>query len=91
MDFLKEAKKKGPANADCEIIDVEPLSFKVPEKVDKGKVVAMVPQRRKASMPSAPIEKLMREAMNTRIVGEGWDIEPESTGGTATRGRFVPA
>lgn len=43
MDFLAKAKKRAAASADYEIINVEPLSFKVPDKVEKGKVVAMVP------------------------------------------------
>lgn len=44
MDFLAEAKKRAAAHTDCEIIDEEPLSYKVPEKADKGKAVATVPQ-----------------------------------------------
>lgn len=35
MDFLVKAKKRAAASADCEIIDIEPLSTKVPDKVGK--------------------------------------------------------
>lgn len=90
MDFLEEEKKEGVASADCEIIDVESLSFKIPEKVDKGKIVTMVPQKRKASMPPTLREKLMRDVLNARTVNEGLDIGPDPIGGTAIGGRFVP-
>lgn len=52
--FLGRSKKRVVTSADCEIIDVEPLSFKVPEKAEKRKVVAMVPQKRKENLPQVP-------------------------------------
>lgn len=66
MDFLVKAKKRAATNTYYEIIDIEPLSFKVSEKVDKGKTVATVPQKTKGNMPPGPREKLMKEAFNAR-------------------------
>lgn len=66
MDFLAKAKKRAATSTYCEIIDIEPLSFKLSEKVDNGKTVAMVPQKRKGNMPPCQREKLMKEAFNVR-------------------------
>lgn len=78
MDFLAEAKKKAAGRADCEIIDVETLRFKVLETVDKGKVVATVPQKRKGNLSPDPREKLMKDAFNAKAGGEGLEaiVEP---------------
>lgn len=51
MDFLEEAKKTVAASAGYEIIDVEPLSFMVPEKVDKGNAITTVRKREKRTCP----------------------------------------
>lgn len=72
MDFLAETKKRATAHTDCEIIDVEPLSYKVPEKVVKCKAMATTPLKSKGSLPSGPREKLMKDAFNARAGIEGW-------------------
>lgn len=91
MDFLAEAKKRATASADCEIIDVKPLSFKVPKKLDKGKAVAMVPQKIKGNMPPGPKEKLMKNMFNARTGGEGLETSAKPAGGAGTGGRFMLA
>lgn len=89
MDFLEEAKKRAAASADCEIIDVEPLSIKVPEKVVKGKAVATMPQKMKRNMPPCLREKLIRDAFNTKTISESLDIGLDPARDTVTVGRFV--
>lgn len=61
------------------------------EKVDKGKVVATVSQKRKFNMPLGPREKLMRDALNARTIGEGLETRVELAIGAMTGGRFVLA
>lgn len=63
----------------------------MPEKVDKGKAVATVPQKRKCNMPLGPREKLMRDALNARTIGEGLETGVEPARGVMTGGRFVLA
>lgn len=60
MDFLAKTKKRAAASVDCEIIDVEHVSFKVPEMVNKGKAVTTVPQKKKGNLPPGPREKLRK-------------------------------
>lgn len=91
MDFLAEIKKRVAAHTDCEIIDVEPLSFKVPEKVDKGKAVATVPQKMKITLPQVPCEKLMKNAMIAGMGSEALEAMADPTGGGGAGGRFVLA
>lgn len=91
MDFLAEAKKRAAARADCEIIDVEPLSYKVPEKVDRGKAVATVPLKRKWSLPPGPPEKLMNDAFSVRAGNEGLEFGRDLAGGVRIGERFMPA
>lgn len=88
MDFLAEARKRAAAYTDYEVIDVEPLSYKVPEKAEKGKAVATTPLKRKVSLPLGPREKLMKDALSARGGSEGLGAN-EDTAGEA--GRFVPA
>lgn len=88
MDFLAEARKRAAAHTDCEIIDVEPLSYKVPGKVDKGKAVATAPLKRKGSLPLGLREKLMKDTLTTRASIEGVGAGRDLTGDA---GRFVPA
>lgn len=91
MDFLAEAKKRAAAHTDCEIIDVEPLSFKVPKKVDKGKAVAIVPQKKKNHLPPGACEKLMKGAMSAGVGSEGLEDMADPTGEGGVGERFVPA
>lgn len=88
-DFLAKAKKRATTSADCDIIDVEPLSFKVLEKVDKGKAVAMVPQKRKGNIALGSREKLMKDVFHARTGGEGLKTSVEPVGDAGTGGRFM--
>lgn len=91
MDFLVVVKKRATAHIDCEIIDVESLSFKVQEKVDKGKALATVAQKRKNNLPRGPHEKLMKDAMCAEVGNEGLEATTDPTGGGGEGGRFVSA
>lgn len=67
MDFFAEVQKRAAAHIDCEIIDVEPLRYKAPEKVDKGKAVATVTLKRKGNGTVGPREKLMKNAQEEAV------------------------
>lgn len=71
MDFLAEVQKRAAAHTDCEIIDVEPLRYKVPEKEDKGKAAATGTLKRKGSGTVGPREKLMKDAISARTGSGG--------------------
>lgn len=88
MDYMAEAKKRAATHTDCEIMDVEPLRYKVPEKEDKGKAVATVLLKRKGNLPPGPRKKLIKDAFNARKSMVGLE-----TGGELAEdaGRFVPA
>lgn len=57
--------------------------------VNKGKVVATVPQKRKGNLPPGPREKLMKDVFNARAGGEGPEAIVEPARGTGMGGRFV--
>lgn len=69
-----EANKRAVSRSDCEIINVEPLSDKVPERAEKGKVVMTVPLKRKGSL---------------RAGSQGLDVSGDLVGNTKTGGKFV--
>lgn len=91
MVFLAKAKKRAAAHTDCEIIEVEPLSFKVPEKVDKGKAVTTMPKKRKGNLHPGPREKLMKDVISARAGSEGPEGLPDPSGGAEVGERFKPA
>lgn len=88
---MAEAKKRVAAHTICEIIDIEPLSYKVPEKADKGKAMATVPQKMKGSLPPGPLEKRMNDVFSTRASSEGLDAGGDLARDAGARRRFMPA
>lgn len=88
MNFLAEVQKRATPHTDCEIIDVEPLRYKAPEKIDKGKAVATATLKRKGSGTVSPRENLIKDAISARggSGGGGSGGEP-----TTEAGQFVPA
>lgn len=88
MDFLADVQKRAAAHVDLEIIDVEPLRFKVPEKMDKGKAVATGTLKRKGGGAGGPREKRMKDAISARTGSGGEGGGGELSGGA---GRFAPA
>lgn len=88
MDFLAEVQKRAAAQVDLEIIDVEPLRFKVPEKEDKGKAMATGTLKKKENRTTGPREKLMKDAISAKTSrrggGDGRELPREAV-------RFAPA